>query len=132
VVGDLLAGLNYGFPGSTTQHGGSAIGDQPSSNWWVAGATGLLFSQLQSDADYYNGYAANLYPVTAGYAFPLGDRLGGNLMAFNTTTDPNSYLEVAIDAAFVPEPASFALGVAALASLACRSRLRRARARQVA
>ncbi|MFZ4775835.1 MAG: autotransporter-associated beta strand repeat-containing protein [Terrimicrobiaceae bacterium] len=114
VVGDLYAGLSFGYVGSTTMFGNSTIGSLASSQWWASGASNvngttiangtpggeqilfantpagqkIYFSDVQSNPLFYNGYAASLTggqnPLTTGYGFPLQDRLGNNLLYYNT------------------------------------------------
>ena len=111
VVGDLLAGLNLGFVGSKTTFGGIPIGNLASTQWWggimpdgtviapnaTPGGQKKYFSGAQSSPLDYNSYAGALSGLTSGYGFPLQDRLGGNLLAMNTATDPGSYVIVWID-----------------------------------
>lgn len=111
VVGDLLAGLNFGYVGSPIPFKHRAIGSLTSTEWWggvtpdgvavpsdaTPGGNGIYFSAVQSDAQNYNSYAASISQLTTGYGFPLQDRLGRNLMSMNTATDPKAYLEVWID-----------------------------------
>jgi fibronectin-binding autotransporter adhesin len=115
VVGDLYAGLSFGYVGSTTAFGNSTIGALASSQWWASGESNaggttlangtpngqqilyantpagqkLYFSGVQSNPLFYNGYAASLtggnQSLTTGYGFPLQDRLGNNLLYYNTT-----------------------------------------------
>ncbi len=117
VVGDLYAGLSFGYVGSTTLFNGTAIGELASAQWWASGASNvngttiangtpegeqilfvntpagqqIYFSDVQSNPLFYNGYAASLTggknPLTTGYGFPLQDRLGNNLLYYNTA-DP--------------------------------------------
>jgi len=127
VVGDLLAGLSFGYVGSnaTFTYNGNAttIGALASSQWWAAGMSnnstympdgtlvtwgntpagqGIYFSDVQSNPLFYNGYAASLAmpasdPLTTGYGFPLQDRLGNNLLVFNTLATPDTNLLVSIN-----------------------------------
>jgi len=73
--------------------------DSPSSQ-------GLYFSGAQpglANADNYNGYAAALTgtgassTLTAGYGFPLQDRLGANLLTFNTGTSPETQINLILN-----------------------------------
>ncbi|GFK95704.1 hypothetical protein NNJEOMEG_03572 [Fundidesulfovibrio magnetotacticus] len=110
IVGDLLAGLDWGFVGSTTKLGGTEIGKLSSAHWWggktsdgktvspgdSAVGQGLVFSKAQSDSKKYDNYAANLDGKTAGYAAPFQDRAGSNLLFFDRGKDSSAYLEVSI------------------------------------
>lgn len=133
VVGDLLAGLSFGYVGSTVQVtdvSGStvALGSLPSSEWWASGeaqtgptwiptgitggtitgtevywnqtpaSQGIYFSTAQpGEPLFYNGYANNLEPVTDGYGFPLQDRLGTNLLSYNTIDQSNTQILLTIN-----------------------------------
>jgi hypothetical protein len=102
IVGDLLAGMNMGFVGSTTPNtnlpGNPALGTCTSSEWFAAAQQnpGLMFGGAQSNKDYYNGWAANLLPLTKAYGFPFSDRLNGELLYFPPAGCPNSvdYLKI--------------------------------------
>ncbi len=114
IVGDLLAGLSWGFPGSTVQFGGTAIGDMYSANWWggtledgtktpkadTPAGNGTVFGLAQLGTllkNNFHTYAAALNGITPGYGFALQDRLGENLMHFDTGVDENAYLLVQIE-----------------------------------
>ncbi|MDD5201151.1 MAG: beta-1,3-glucanase family protein [Terrimicrobiaceae bacterium] len=130
IAGDLFGGLDMGYVGSTTLFAGTPIGQLPSTEWWgggngatgtylmpgsatplSSGATpgiqGIYFNKVQSNSQYYDPYANALIPVTTGYGFPFGDRLGGNLLYIDNSLDANSYLLVTINpdqAAPAPTP----------------------------
>tara|TARA_R110000787_G_scaffold32138_6_gene84932 strand:+ start:4431 stop:6317 length:1887 start_codon:yes stop_codon:yes gene_type:complete len=113
VVGDLLAGLNFGYVGSDVMFVGKdkKIGDLSSTEWWggtsfegtainpntTPGGTGIYFSGAQSNAKNYNSYSASIASLTSGYGFPLQDRLGKNLMTLNTSKDQTAYLKIYVD-----------------------------------
>ncbi len=133
IVGDLLAGLSFGYVGSnqtfTSGNVTKTIGLVSSTEWWAGGETngpvpigngsnatvawsdtpagqGIYFGGAQpANADFYNQYAASLAaidpvtgkPYTTGYGFPLQDRLGNNLLVYNTAATPNTYLFVNIN-----------------------------------
>jgi hypothetical protein len=111
VVGDLLAGLNFGYIGSSQLFNGSAIGDLASTEWWGGtmpdgtvitsdgspGGNGMYFEKVQSNALNYNSYAGSIDQLTSGYGFPLQDRLGRNLLTMNSATDTEGYLKIYID-----------------------------------
>lgn len=128
IVGDLLAGLSFGYVGSnqtfTSGNVTKTIGLVSSTEWWAGGETngpvpignggnatvawsdtpagqGIYFQGAQPyNADYYNQYAASLAAIdpatgkayTTGYGFPLQDRLGNNLLVYNTAATPSTYL----------------------------------------
>lgn len=100
IVGDLLAGMNMGFPGSTTTDPitGNPLGQCTSSEWFAAAVQqpSLQFSGAQSNASYYNGYAGALQPLTSAYGFPFSDRLGGVLLYFPPSGSPGAvdYLKI--------------------------------------
>lgn len=123
-VGDLLAGLSLGYVGSTvnaTFNGNATtIGALPSTAWWAGGSgenatlanganvtwtestagQGIWFAGAQpGDPNFYNLYSAKLIDVAAGYAFPLQDRLGTALLAYNNVSanTTNTYLEVVVN-----------------------------------
>lgn len=129
VVGDLLAGLSFGYVGSTVDYKGTPIGELASSQWWAAGESqgstptyladgtavtwadtpaseGIYFALAQpGNPTYYNGYAAILasvdpatgLPYTTGYGFPLQDRLGNNLLSYNTGSTPGTYILLSVN-----------------------------------
>lgn len=111
VVGDLLAGLNFGYVGSTIQFGNASIGSLCSTQWWggtmpdgtvvtsnsTPGGQGIYFSRVQTNPLNYNSYAGSISSLTSGYGYPLQDRLGTNLLTMNTAADSGSYLMVWID-----------------------------------
>lgn len=111
VVGDLLAGLNFGYVGSDTLFNGRPIGSLSSTEWWGGttpegtlitcspGANGIYFGDVQNNSKYYNSYAGSISKLTSGYGFPLQDRLGKNLMTMSTSTDKDSYVQVWINQA---------------------------------
>ncbi len=117
VVGDLLAGLSWGFPGSTVQFNSTyannlIIGNMTSVEWYGGTAAdgtvysvplspagrGYTYSKAQpgSTTDYHV-YAAGLNGITGAYGFGLQDRNGATLINFNRLDHPNSYLEVGVD-----------------------------------
>lgn len=113
VVGDLLAGLSFGFPGSTALFNGVAIGTLPSTKWWGNGkmpdgtyintantpaGQNIAFGVAQpGQPGNYHTFAASLVGLTPAYGFALQDRLGKNLLSFDTGTDPNAYLLITIN-----------------------------------
>ncbi|WP_160114053.1 IPT/TIG domain-containing protein [Aquimarina sp. AU119] len=117
VVGDLLAGLNFGYVGSTAKSNNVPIGSLSSTEWWggimpdgtvisfssTPGGNNIYFDGAQSDSKNYNSYAGSISLLTSGYGFPLQDRLGHNLLTMNTASDPNAYLVVWVD--ILPTPA---------------------------
>lgn len=117
VVGDLLAGLSWGFPGSPVKFNATyannlVIGDMTSVEWYGGtAADGTVYSvplspagrgyvyhkaQPTSTQDYHV-YAAGLEGITGAYGFGLQDRNGATLINFNRVDQPNSYLEVGVD-----------------------------------
>jgi autotransporter-associated beta strand protein len=64
---------------------------------------GIYLGAAQSNPLFYNGYAANLTGTnvlnqpTAGYGFPLQDRLGTNLLTYNTLNSPNTILDLILN-----------------------------------
>ncbi|PTY00598.1 hypothetical protein DB345_00405 [Spartobacteria bacterium LR76] len=67
----------------------------------------IYFAGAQpNNPDYYNGYAAALAsidpatgkPYTTGYGFPLQDRLGNNLLSYNTGSTPGTYILLSVNA----------------------------------
>jgi len=119
VVGDLVAGMNFGLVGSTVNatYGNStqALGAFTSNDWWAIGiaSPNLLFEGAQSNPDFYNTYAAALQDLTSGYAFGIQDRLGQNTTQFNlTSTDllaPTLQFLIQPDIAAVPEASPISL-----------------------
>ena len=112
VVGDLLAGLSFGFPGSTVAYNGTPIGGLWSTQWWggtlpdgttialanTPAGTGQVFDKAQPGEPLnYHTYAASFNALTTSYGFALQDRLNNNTMAFDTGTDNGSYLLVTIN-----------------------------------
>lgn len=133
VVGDIVAGMNFGLLGSTviqTLFPGIMIGNLTSEEWWALGNYNngsFLFGGAQSNSDYYNTYAASLQYLTSAYAFGIQDRLGTNTTQFNFTSSDNPTLQFLIqpDIAPVPEPSAIGLiGIGAIV-LALRFRARR-------
>lgn len=103
IVGDLLAGMNLGFPGSTTPNpvsgmNGKALGECTSSEWFTAATQqpSIQFSGAQSNPGYYNQYANALLPLTSAYGFPFTDRMGGVLLYFPPSGSPGAvdYLKI--------------------------------------
>jgi len=149
IVGDLLAGLSFGYVGSTqpftqtvdTVDATGAItgsvtlttslGAMASSAWWASGeaqkgltyipvltgttvsyigvtyqdtpsSSGDYFSLAQpNNPDFYDGYSASIggtTVLTTGYGFPLQDRLGNNLLAYNTIAQAGSKIILTLNA----------------------------------
>jgi major membrane immunogen (membrane-anchored lipoprotein) len=117
VVGDFLAGLSFGYPGSTVTYNGKAIKDLSSTQWWggrmpfikyqtqgseialkdTPAGKNIFFAQVQPDKPYYHQFAAVLPPLTTGYGFALQDRLGTNLIKFETGAQSTSYLNITLN-----------------------------------
>lgn len=123
MMGDILAGLTMGFPGSE-------FGNlNPSSVWFLHPE--LAFQNAQTNPLYYDTWAAALWPLTSSYAMGYEDRFGQNLLAFaNGDGLPGfnyvdgAFLQINIlpDAA-VPEPTAMALlGLGGLMVLSRRRR----------
>ena len=139
IMGDLLAGLSVGFPGS------SAYGDMTSGEWWNLSLQNDAFGNAQSNSDFYNTWAAELANLTSSYGIAYEDRFGQNLLAFSNvdisgfSTVPNGFLEITLQAdanglgeAFpVPEPATLPLGLTALLLFVVRGRRARFAHKQV-
>ncbi|KIC51553.1 hypothetical protein [Tateyamaria sp. ANG-S1] len=102
IVGDLVAGMNWGFPGSSTPvpgQTGKTMGQLTSSEWFSTAVahTSVQFSGAQSNDDFYNTYAAANQPLTEAYGFPFTDRLGGVLLYFPPSgTGAVDYLEITL------------------------------------
>lgn len=99
LLGDLLAGMNVGAVGSdttlanpitlngNTYAAGTKVGTFDSQDWWKLGSTlraaaggggsvyDYYFGFLQPTRDYYNIYAATIYPFTDAYGFAYSDRI---------------------------------------------------------
>lgn len=119
IVGDLTAGLNYGFPGSTHLFtstlfpSGMEVGKMDSQYWWghtndkdtgavipsaqTPAGQNVAFSVVQSNPKYYNTYANGLLPYTTGYGFAYQDRASKNLLSFNAQVDTASYLRITVN-----------------------------------
>jgi hypothetical protein len=95
IMGDFLAGLSTGYPGSL-------FGRQnPSQIWWQN--PGQAFAKAQpGHPERYNTYAASIAPYTTAYGFAYADRFGNNLLNFvngsgaSSTANQNGYLLVTI------------------------------------
>ncbi len=122
VVGDLMAGLSFGYLSSTVDFRGTAIGDLYSAQWWggyTADGTkiditntpaghAIYFGKAQPDhpANYHR-YAASIEPLTSGYGFALQDRPGKNLLELLTSTDTSGYLLITLNPDEDPETPLF-------------------------
>ncbi|MDE1150109.1 MAG: hypothetical protein PW843_26445 [Azospirillaceae bacterium] len=101
VVADLLAGLNYGFLGSTTPVNSQPLGAYTSSQWLqlAADTPSIRFGGAQSNSAYYNGYAAQIAKMTEdAYGFPFSDRVQQLLLYFPPAGQTNGvdYLKITI------------------------------------
>jgi hypothetical protein len=112
VAGDLLAGLNFGFPGSAVTHDSIPIGGLSSTRWWggilpdgtridpaaTPAGKNLMYEKAQpGQPSNYNTYAAIIRNKTAAYGFSLQDRLGQTLLEFDPAMDPCGYLRVTLN-----------------------------------
>ncbi|TIH18457.1 hypothetical protein D0S45_04365 [Marinifilum sp. JC120] len=117
VVGDFVAALSWGFPGSIVDFNGTPLGDYASTYWWggtavdgaiVAAADsavgkGVVFGTAQpTEPDNYHSYGAALKGLTAAYGFGFEDRAGSTLINFGRAAQPNAYLEIGIGNQAVP------------------------------
>lgn len=103
IVGDLLSGINMGYVGSSAPdptESSKTIGELSSEQWFqLAGSNPeTLFGGAQSDANYYNGWAATLSPVIDAYNFPFNDRYETMLLYFPPSGDTNGvdYLKITL------------------------------------
>lgn len=113
VVGDLMAGLSLGYPGSdvsfTNKEGTRKVKEMSSTEWWggrlpgsaaelrdTPASKGIYFAKAQPDHTFYHPYAAAINPLTSGYGFGLQDRLGQTLIDYITKPDSNAeaYLHI--------------------------------------
>lgn len=70
IAGDILAGLNFGYPGGTLGNDGALWYTNPP-------PTPFPFAQVRATNDgFYNPYAALLYNYSDAYGFPYSDRGG--------------------------------------------------------
>ncbi|GEM_PF-6482944 len=117
VVGDLLAGLSWGLPGSTVKFNSTSaqnveIGNMHSVEWyggiWPNGTAnsvplspvgkGKIYGKAQpANPTDYHTYAAGLTGITGAYGFGLQDRSGQTLINFSRSSQANAYLEVGLD-----------------------------------
>lgn len=112
VIGDLVSGLCFGFVGSTIKFQGTPIGELHSTQWWggtteegvridvadTPAGKGVSYDKAQPKNPLnYHGYAGSLRDLTPAYGFALADRMNNNTIAFNTTTDPGSYIKVIVN-----------------------------------
>lgn len=112
VIGDLMAGLCFGFVGSTQDFRGTEIGKLNSTQWWggpdeegnnvalenTPAGNGKTYDLAQPhNKNNYHGYAASLRGLTPAYGFAFADRMNNNTIAFNTATDPGSYVKVTVN-----------------------------------
>jgi hypothetical protein len=104
IVGDLLAGMCMGFPGSTEKNptNGQQLGHCTSSEWFAAARTSprIMYGGAQARSECYDTYAAALAPLTDGYGFPFTDRLGGNILLYFPPSGANAvdYLKITLRA----------------------------------
>ncbi|MGH8047679.1 MAG: PEP-CTERM sorting domain-containing protein [Chthoniobacterales bacterium] len=118
VIGDMVAGLSMGFPGSTVTPAGAGmtLGAMNSSDWWSY--PNSAFAGAQSNPLYYDTWGGALLPLTSAYGVALQDRFGGNLLAFANgapTALPGfvgvegAFLQINLYPDAVPEPSTWAL-----------------------
>jgi len=80
IMGDFLAGVSMGYPGS-------AFGaTTPSGTWW--NNPKKAFGEAQTNRNFYNTWAAALFPLTSSYGLGYEDRFGQNLLAFANGSMP--------------------------------------------
>ncbi len=119
ILGDLqegiltgLVGSNTTYFGSNTTYNGTAIKDVPSSAWWSY--NGTLFSNLQTNPNFYSTYSAYVLPAGFVYSAPYDDRFPG---ANNPDIPLDTQWVITLngDGSFstVPEPATYGLIVSA-------------------
>ena len=102
VVRDILTGYALGFVNSATpdaQHGNVAFKDEISSNWW---SSPQAFAFLQSNAAYYDQYAAYLQTISNAYGYPFSDRWEVVQVSINPANVGTMELDVLPDVATLP------------------------------
>jgi len=122
MMGDILAGMTMGFPGS-------AFGSDNSSSEWFLHPE-LAFQNAQTNPLYYDTWAAALWQLTSSYAMGYEDRFGQNLLAFANgaglpgfNSVDGAFLQINILPDAIPEPTALALlGLGGLAVLSRRRR----------
>lgn len=83
VSGDLLAGFNIGALGSIVQISNEYVGAMKSSDWFQKIPNTELFGALQSNAAFYNQYAAALQSKSDAYNFAYSDRFDAVQISLN-------------------------------------------------
>ncbi len=106
ITRDLLAGYNFGFINSATEHNSETVGSLSSEEWMTLGY-GYAFDHAQTNPLYYNQWAAAFADTfTDVYTFPFNDFFSG----FSPTLAVNSGETLTITLLNpVPEPSTFAL-----------------------
>lgn len=95
IMGDFLAGLSAGYPGSLFGQ------KNPSQIWWQNPAQAFAKAQ-PGHPERYNTYAAAIAPYTTAYGFAYADRFGNNLLNFvngsgaSIPANQNGYLLVTL------------------------------------
>jgi hypothetical protein len=160
VVGDLLAGMTFGWAGNTTDiatHAASTsttlpdlftetrVGDLSTGKYFyllslpdtTADVAEWFGSSISSTPDYYDTYGSAFAADTTAYTMPFGDRLQGSVTPsiwweVSTFSEQNGYVEITLKpgAYGAPEPASASLMLGAGATLVALAR-RRQRFRSV-
>ncbi len=108
MMGDILAGMTMGFPGSAFGN------DNTSSEWFLHPE--LAFQNAQTNPLYYDTWAAALWQLTSSYAMGYEDRFGQNLLAFANAEGlagfnsvDGAFLQINILPDAIPEPTTLVL-----------------------
>ncbi len=127
-IGEITSAILMGFLANTMVVDGTPLNDMPSNEWWKLDPL-QAFSEVQSNADYYNQWGNEIYKASTNgsYSIPYADRLGTGPLV-NSVFFDNQYVtswEIGIydPVSVVPEPS--VMGLMALASMGLLARRRR-------
>jgi hypothetical protein len=126
-VGEITSAILMGFLANTMVVDGTPLNDRPSNEWWKLDPL-QAFSEVQSNADYYNQWANEIYAASTNgaYSIPYSDRLGSgplvNSVNFNGNDVTSWEIGIYDPVSVVPEPSVAGLLGVALAGLLARRR----------
>jgi len=121
-IGEITSAILMGFLANTTIVNGTPLNTMPSEDWWIIDPL-QAFSEVQSNADFYNQWGNEIYDASTNgsYSIPYADRLGTgplvNSVFFNNQFVTSWEVGIFDPVSVVPEPTTvgmLALGVAGM------------------